>query len=314
MHDNGEREPDQSLPAESDRLSDKEITKELRSQALLSPWTVLPLIPLTVSILDLFVVPGGLFPHWMFGMFWKIVSIAILLGSVLVIAISYLGRRYLWHDDDYARELQERIVAHDQQRLEENQAELESTLDALKNGFTDIESEEGLKSLNDLEYEYRLIQPIIDDQRQTEQLSIAHIPGLIEQTYRQGLSVLTDTVRISEVIHTSNLDSLEAEVKELEKVIERMRQEGQIARAEIREATVRSHKERIELLGQQQLRVDELLHQAVRCVASLANTRVKVTALQAGGSDTSIDTLTKTLKATLKQAAEVQEELRQLGY
>ena len=87
----------------------------------------------------------------------------------------------------------------------------------------------------------------------------------------------------------------------------------QAARAQIREATIESHRERLELLSQQQLRIDELLFQSNRCEASLARTRLEAASLQSGGTETSVNAVTESLRRTINQAKEVQEELKRLG-
>ena len=75
-----------------------------------------------------------------------------------------------------------------------------------------------------------------------------------------------------------------------------------------------SHRERLEMIDQQQFRVDELLYQCDRCEASLSRTRIELASLQAGSSDSSVSAVTETLRRTITQAKEVQEEMRRLGF
>ena len=101
----------------------------------------------------------------------------------------------------------------------------------------------------------------------------------------------------------------------LEKEIAASKMDGtQAARVKIREQTMATHKERLDLLVQQQSRVDELLHQCQRCEASLARTRIELAALRADSSGLSVDTVTERLQRTIDQAKEVTEELKRLGF
>ena len=104
-------------------------------------------------------------------------------------------------------------------------------------------------------------------------------------------------------------------VGELEAQIGSLRgDEAQADRLRILEATVASHKERLDLIDGQQLRVDGLLHQSDSCEASLHRTRVELAALKADNVQASVTTVTDALQRTITQAKEIQEELRKLGY
>ena len=72
-------------PSVTESLSDSAINEELRSKALFNPWTVLPLILVIVTAIDLLIKP--LFPD---GIFWTFSSIAILIVSVAVTAGSFI--------------------------------------------------------------------------------------------------------------------------------------------------------------------------------------------------------------------------------
>jgi hypothetical protein len=62
------------------------------------------------------------------------------------------------------------------------------------------------------------------------------------------------------------------------------------------------------------LRVEELLHQADRCEASLSKTHIELAALKADASDVSVTSVIGTLQKTIERAKEVQAELKKLGY
>ena len=144
---------------------------------------------------------------------------------------------------------------------------------------------------------------------------MSHLPALVEETYRRGLSVLEDALELMRAASTPGGERLEGEIAALEREIEKAKaDEGQAERLKIKEATLASHRERLDMLDRLQLRVDQLLYQAHRCEASLHHTRVELAAIRTGGSEASVDSVVEALRGTIHQAKEVQEELRRLGY
>ena len=193
--------------------------------------------------------------------------------------------------------------------------DLSQLRDALRSGFSSINSDVGLKALQDLVNESEQLQPVLGRRKETDPLSVAQIPALAEETYRQGLSVLEDSLELARAIHLPDRARLEAEVVQLEEEIECLGgDESQAARIKMRKETVASNKELLDMILQQQLRVDELLHQSERCQASLHRTRIELAALRAGSSEGSVSAVTETLRKTISQAREVQEEMKKLGF
>ena len=249
-------------------------------------------------------------------------------------------QKLLLHVEECARELQKIVAIHDQEPVEAKRAALTQLRVGLQKGFSSVNSDEGLNALRDLVHEYEEIQllrmrqirlpsrrlifltyeseqiePILLREKETDSLSTSRIFALAEETYNQGLSVLADALRLTQVVQTSNAPRLVAEIEDLENEIESLRRhEAPAARIEIREATIRSHKRRLELLGLQQPRLDELLHQVDGCEASLARTRIELAVLHAGSSEASVRDVTETLQRTIDQAKEVQAELKSLGF
>lgn len=203
-----------------------------------------------------------------------------------------------------------------QQRLKEktklNPGELRK---ALKKGFSRVNSDAGLTILLELGQEYDQLLPVLTRRKETDPLSVAHVPGLVEETYQQGLSVLEDALELTQAIYLPDAERLEAEVARLELEIESLSgEETQGTRVKMKEELLASHRELLDMIEQEQLRVDELLHQSHRCEASLRRTRIELAALRADSSGNRISTVTDTLKKTIKQAREVQEEMKRLGY
>ena len=287
-------------------LSEGAIKSSLLSAALRHPTTVLPAILALVSIaFVLGFIPG---PS-------RAVAIALLARSALAATGSFVWRYALRSDEAYATRLRELSALRQRQQRTSEQAELADLRKSLGSGFQGVESSVGLKALNELAHEYDELLPALDRRSDTDPLAVAQIPALGEQTYRQGLSVLTDALGLIRAIHTSNAGALEAEVAELEKEIESLGGSAtQAERVSLKEATVASHRKRLELVNNQQLHVDRLLYQSDRCEASLHETRIELAALQAGRSGTDVGAVTGTLQRTIQQAKEVQEELKRLGF
>ena len=167
----------------------------------------------------------------------------------------------------------------------------------------------------DLDHEYDQLLLVLNHQDESSSISIAQIPALAQETYREGLNVLANGLQLSQAIHASDKEGLEAEIVQLQKEIEILRKDDrQQIRVKIREEAVASRQELLEMIDQQRYRVDELLFQCDRCEASLSRTRIELVSLQAGSSETSVSAVTETLQRTIAQAKEVQDELKRLGF
>ena len=189
--------------------------------------------------------------------------------------------------------------------------ELNQLQETLKAGFANLNTNEGLKALSQLNDVYDRLQPILESKRVTDPMSVAHIPTLAEETYKQGLSVLADSLGLMTAIHSPTNERLETEIVDTKKQLEN---ESQPERVKMLDERLASHQERLDLVKQQQLRVDQLLHQCESCEASLHRTRLDVAGFRADTAESRVRDLTDTLRNTINQAKEVQEELKRLGY
>ena len=262
-----------------ENLSEASIRKQLRSEAVQHPATLIPLALAGLSMIHLI----GISPF----LIGPLGTIMVLVGSLVAGAGSFFWIYSIRHDTAYAKLVQEIMAQQGQESREAYQAELQQMREALRIGLTAIDSKAGLKALTDLDYEYEQLQLVLNRQDEPSSMSIAHIPGLAQETYREGLNVLSNGLQLSRAIHTSNKESLEAEIVQFEQDIGTLSMDyGQQMRVKIREENVASHQERLEMINQQQYRVDELLYQCDRCEASLSRTRLELASLQAGSSET----------------------------
>ena len=298
---------DDSTSLSIESLSDQSIIKELRSDAIQHPATILPLSLCILAIIYL-----GYFSETAGRIF---VAIVVIIGSGAVAIGSFLWHYFIRHDQAYQTKLQKIMELQDRMQREKEEADLKQLQQATQSGLSKIDSTQGLKAMKELVHEFEQLQHVLDKKRETDPLSIAQIPALAKEAYRQGLSVLADVLEIAQVIHSSGRANLEAEIEQFEREIglskgDRTHQ----AQVKIKQATVASHLERLEMIKQQELRVDKLLYQCDRCEASLHRTRIELAALKTETTETSVSLVTETLQKTINQAREVQEELKRYGY
>ena len=194
-------------------------------------------------------------------------------------------------------------------------ADLKRLKRKLQTGFSRMDSGAGLKALRGLAHQYDHLRPLLVGRKSTDPLAVAYIPSLAEETYRQGLSVLAGALVLTEAMESSGKEGLQAEIIELEREIVSLSEDGtQATRVRLRQEALASHRERMEVISRQQLRVDQLLLQSGRCEASLERTRMELAALKAESSEGDVSAVTETLQRTIDQAREVQEELKKLGF
>jgi hypothetical protein len=290
-----------------ERLSEEAIRWELLSDTIQHPTIVLPLALCLMSL-----VYAALYAPLMKGRTGAII-LATCSGIVAAGAFSW---RYVAR---YRREYETRVLQmtelQEREQRERESAEAEELCGTLQSGFLRIDSIEGLKALHGLVREYEQLQPVLERSKETNPLALSYMAALAEQTYRQGLYSLADAFELAQALHFSDREALESETNTLKGEIASLSgDEAQAARVAMKRETLASHRDRLDLIEQQALRRDKLLHQADRCEASLARTRIELAALKADSSAASVSTLTEALRNTIAQAREVQEEMRKLGF
>ncbi len=224
------------------------------------------------------------------------------------------GSTFIQYEDAYAKRISEIAYLQDQIQTEKNDADIKHLIVAVRTGFKNTNTTDGLNALTDLVHEYQKILQVVEYKKEIDPLALIHIPALVEETFLQGLSVLSDVLELSKIIHKPDIDNLEKKLKATENEIKSSRQhKAKSALLRIKMARADSYKERLDMINQQVLRHDTLLYQCTSCEASLHKTRVELTALKTENSDTSINEVTETLRLTIKQAQEIQEELKRLS-
>jgi hypothetical protein len=287
-------------------LSEETIRKALRSDALQHPATIIPLASCVLSAIYIVLyapIFGGL-----------TIALALTIGSGLAATGSFYWRFFIRFNEEYVKKTQELLDLLDREGGARYRADLRRKRERLQIGFLDGNCPEGIKVVQALVHEYEHLQPILASRRLSDPLAIAHIPVLVEEAYQLGLSVLGHALELVKTIQSPHNRRLRTEITNLEREILSLEEDDpQNARAQIKEQTLHSHKDRLELINRLELRVDELLHQANRCEATLHQTRIELAALKADSAETSVSEVIQTLQQTIHQAKEVQEEMKKLG-
>jgi hypothetical protein len=201
------------------------------------------------------------------------------------------------------------------QEVSHSPPDLQPLLDSLRAGFSRNKSTEGLKVLERLTYEYTQLRVALERRKEDISLLAIRIPELGEETYRQGLSVLRHASELVQAVRSSDEERLVGEAIRLEKEIEALNDDAsQASRVELLRDSLASYQQRLRLLQQQDLRVEELLNQAGRCEASLNRARILLVSFGTVESEKGADAVIETLSRVIQQAKEVQEELDELGF
>ena len=304
--------PDGSTPrstprtAEPMHLSPPAIRRQLLSEALQHPATLLPLAAAVLGLVYLLIVEpiagGG-----------PAATVAAGLGSAGA-AASFLWRFGFRYAEEYARRANELLERQGRAQEALERAQRQQLREVIESGFATLGFTEGQSALNDLNEEFDQLRSALATGDDTDPLSFQHVTRLAEETHRRGLSVLEDALELRGWVGPAERTRLESEVTRLEREIARTKDdEAQAERTGIKLDTLSLHRQRLLLVDQTQLRLEHLLYQARRCEASLHRTRVEVAGARAGSSAHAVDAVVGALQRTIQQVKEVQEELRRMG-
>jgi class 3 adenylate cyclase len=193
-------------------------------------------------------------------------------------------------------------------------AELQQTRQLLETGFAQLNSSAGSTALRHLVMEYAQLQPILDRQRKPDLISMSHVPALVEESYRIGLSLLEDALELMQASSPGEKERLKGEVVAIKnKAAAVADDKSQEERLLLLNSLMNSHLERLHIMEKHELRTEQLLHLAGLCEASLHRTHMELAALQSADSETTVRQATNNLQQTIAQARDVQEELVKLG-
>ncbi len=267
-------------PAPTPRIPDAEIRVKTVLEALQHPATMYPAslsIILAAYLLMLSPIFGG-----------RLLAAGVCGISAVAAVWSYRSR--------YNKSLS--VVSRqfkDHQKEEESRSEeveLDHLRDILHSGFLGIASKEGIKALSELVTEFEQLRPAMRDRRPMDPFSVSQIPALAAETYKRGMSVLSDALELIKVVQTPGKEKLEKDIAGLEQEAGLPpRDTVQAERAKLRKEQLESLKQRLEMVEGYQLYVDRLLSQARRCEAALYRTRLVLADGQANEGQTHLDNI-----------------------
>ena len=285
-------------------LSDTTIKRQLIADAVQYPATLASLAIFGPSIVYLAVLSPV-----MGKALWAVIPL-IISGTTAV--ISFIVRYTFLCNTEYPKKIKQMMEDKEQAQIFQEEAKTKKQRAELLAGFGNINYAEGLKAVTNLSEQFEQLQTTLVAQRETNPYTLPLFSGLIVDTFKQGLSVLSDALDMIKTIHSSDL-RLKKEFADLEiEIADLSGKEKESERLRIKKETLASHKQRLDLLDRLQLRVEQLIYQAGLCEASLHRTRIELSALRAQGSEGGIKTLTETLQETIQDVKEAQEELRRL--
>ena len=242
-------------------------------------------------------------------------ALALLALAAIAALASFIWLFVIRYDRTY--EERPRAALAQQQRVErqQQQAGVEVLRSKLRDGFAAIACTEGQYALKALDYEYNELKGVLERHKERDPLAVAHLPALVDATYLQGLSVLDDALELARSVSSPTNQRLETDLKDLNaKIAAAKAKTGADEQIKLWRAKASSDRQRLDLVDQQRLRLQQLLQQSDRCEAALQQTRIELASLKADASAGSVDSVLETLQKTIDQAKAIQEEMRKLGY
>ena len=289
-------------------MAPDKIRRAILSDALQAPSTAIPLAIAAMALIYwLLFAPrtgwGGPF------------ALALLALAGIAAVASFIWLFVIRYDRTY--EERSRAALAQQQRVEreQQQAGVEVLRSKLRDGFAAIACTEGQYALKSLDYEYNELKGVLERHKERDPLAVAHLPALTNATYLQGLSVLDDALELARSVSSPTNQRLETDLKDLNaKIAAAKAKAGADEQIKLWRAKASSDRQRLDLVDQQRLRLQQLLQQSDRCEAALQQTRIELASLKADASAGSVDSVLETLQKTIDQAKAIQEEMRKLGY
>ena len=290
-----------------DHMSEAAIRRQLLSDAVQRPSTLLPLGAAAGSVIYL-VLLSPLFG----GGRWA----AVALAGFGVVAVASLALRYLFgYGQAYDAKLRALAELQSMETASLEHRAFTQLRETLQAGFEAIGSAAGIATLSGLFNEYQALHAAVERSHEVDPLSSSPLASLARESYRRGLSVLSDALELMQATAGPGRDNLVRDIAALESVAEAPGgDEVPAARRRLEEERLASHKQRLALLDKLLLSADGLCFQAGRCEASLHRTRIEISALRAGYSERGVDSVVQALYQTIDQVKEVQDELKRLGY
>jgi class 3 adenylate cyclase len=241
-------------------------------------------------------------------------ALVLLVVSAAASVACFAWRYSIGYGEAAARREHERYEREEAEATRRRIAEMAQQHRDLAAGLTRVGSDDGSRVLAGLTNEFDAISQSLRESGSDGALSFVHVlPGLAEETYLTGLSVLTQALGLLEVSESSRRRRIELELLDITDRLDdpSRTDERERDRDERRKA---SYEETLAALDDARNGAGDLLLEAERCENTLYRTRVELAALKAGRAHVSVDSVIATLQENIRRVREVQEELRRLQY
>jgi len=285
------------------QVPEKEIKRKTALDTLQHPTTLLPLnvwIISTIYLLLLSPMLGG-------------AVVAIIFAALSGMAA--MGLYLYGYSKEYPRHAQEIVDRLVEQRIKLEEAELRGLCVRLQSEFLNLASTEGEKALAGLTKAHEQLQASFAQGRATDPLSLSIISTLVDETYRGGLSVLSDVLELMKAARIQNKERLKEEIAKLEMDFGAPEDDWiGTERLKLKKEILATSKKRLAMLNRLQLYIDHLLYQVYRCELSLRTTGIELASVRASGSKTSVDSVVEALECTLNQVKEMQDQLATIDH
>jgi hypothetical protein len=208
----------------------------------------------------------------------------------------------------------EQVAAAHAEEVARQRAETRHRLEA---GFAQITSRDGMQgaaTLEGLADERDSVAEVVRTTRVQPGGSLSSLlPDLVEETYRHGMSALSDALHLLQSADGPQRRRLEEELEEIEERVDLDRYEDDASRDHDQQRLT-SKRALLERQRKARQRARDLIFGAEQCASALAEARIELASVRADDTQLDADAVTRTLQDTIRGVREVQDELRRLGY
>jgi class 3 adenylate cyclase len=283
--------------------------REVVTEAALHPTTLVGVTLAGVSMIFLLVLApelgmGGL-------------SAAVLVLGVVVATSSFVREYSLTYRERRQRiddNRRDRELADQRHRAGQERSELRRRLEMEYARVSSEHARDGERVLAALADEFDALTALLLRSQVRSSISAsAVLPDLADETHRHGMSALSDALELLEFADGPQRRRLEGELDDIEARLARDSYADERARSQD-EQRRDSHKQLLVRHDEARRRASDLLFEAERCTAALAEARIEVASVRAGDARVDIDAVVQTLQVTIRRVRDVQDEMRRLGY
>ncbi len=244
-------------------------------------------------------------------------SAAVAAGALAVAVVSFSWRYSAAVSRTRAEQEDARLERESVDRAEDLARERVDSRRRLEASFASLESADGRQAavvLEGLGDEHDAIVGLLGRAGSRPSISISPLLGdLADETYRRGMSALSDALELLEFADGPQRRRLDAELSEIEDRVEAGIYDDDRSKARD-EQRLTAHRQLLARHDDARHRTRDLVFEAERCTAALAEARIEIASVRAGDTQGDVDAVVETLQSTIRRVREVQDELRRLGY